>query len=69
MSDYKQVDEKPVWLLFKKYNGGRIDIVGVYWKEETANSVSVSNLPNENDCFALVKQQVKLFGSMIEKVE
>lgn len=65
MKEFKKVDEKPVWLLQKRYTGGRIEMIGVYWLKETAERVAVSNLPSENDTFSLIMQETKLFGSMV----
>jgi hypothetical protein len=68
MTEFKIIDEKPVWILFKKYSGGLTEIIGVYWKKEMAERVAVSNLPKSTDCYALALDEIKLFGSMVDIV-
>lgn len=68
MTQYQRIDEKTVWLLTKKYQGGRIEFIGAYWMKETAKRVAGENAPKANDCFALCIDEIKLHGSMVDKV-
>lgn len=61
----ESLDKRAIWLLQKKYQGGRVETIGAYWKETQADEIAIKNLPGEDDCYALAKQSVILFGSMI----
>lgn len=68
MIEYKQIEEKPVWLIMKKYSGGLIEFIGVYWIKEVAEQVAISNLPKSSDTFAISLNEIMLHGSMTDKI-
>lgn len=55
-------DEKEVFVVMKVYFGGKLDIVGVYWTEETAKRVASENLlPSANPSITITRTTLHRF--------
>jgi len=60
--------ENSVTLIMKTWFGGKIEFIGVYFKEDIARRIAASNLPLNGETFSISLHQIKLFDDTMMDV-
>jgi hypothetical protein len=66
MTEYKEINQKEIWILLKVYFGGRVEFTDAFWKEEDARKAAAKQIPVAGDTFTLSLHTATLHGFMLD---
>lgn len=64
MTEFQRIEHKDIYVLMKKYDGGKIEFIGAYWTEEMAKRVAANNITSASPYVTM--HTVNLHGSMMD---
>lgn len=66
MTEYKKITQKEIFVIMKRWEGGKIELVDAFWEEHVAKQAISNHLPNGTFNPSVGVFKVNLHGSMID---